>query len=195
VHVDPPDALPGEPPGFDESHCNVVIHERGARQRRHEREDLAPAPQVAARQFVDHERVGPHVPAVEPLLQQLVASAEVVDPDGGINQHRSASPPLPAPRDCLQGSFGPPEIGQPPRALSRNESLKPGVKDCRLLVYPAQSLGLPEKGVVDVECGPHMHNYVPWMQTRQGRPRRGDFAIEHWSVTQTGFEHSKRGIA
>jgi hypothetical protein len=61
------------------------------------------------------------------------------------------------------------EGGEPPGALARNESFEPGVEDRGLLLQPAQPLCLPEKVLVEVQRGPHMHEYGCSVQMRQGR--------------------------
>jgi hypothetical protein len=87
VDVDPSDTLRHEPMRLDELQDFLMIAQRGVRQGRQECQDLAPSRQGTAGEFADHEGMSPHFAAAQAIRQEIIASAEVIDPDGGIDEH------------------------------------------------------------------------------------------------------------
>lgn len=53
-------------------------------------EDFLPVPEVATRQFPDDKRMAEYFPVIEERLQVGVARAEVLDPNGRINENHAA---------------------------------------------------------------------------------------------------------
>src|SRR3990172_3709266 len=94
MDADPADPPPHQPVRLDEGQGLLVTGEHRLGERRQEREDLLPATEVSARKLPGHERVGPDFAPVQPFGQSRVPPSEMVDPDGGVDQHQAPFPPL-----------------------------------------------------------------------------------------------------
>lgn len=69
-------------------HLVVRRHWRG-RERLHEAQDVLTAPQRPARQFTDNERMRQDAALFEQVLEVGIRPAQVIDPDGRVNEHRA----------------------------------------------------------------------------------------------------------
>jgi hypothetical protein len=150
-----------------------MAHDRGLGESREERQDVGPAVEGAAGELADHEGMGPRLPRVQTLDECAVATAEVVDPDGSVDQHV----PLASGAGTTAGyapeaRLGPAERREAAGALTRDERLEASVEQRRLAFEAAEALRFPEERLVDVQRRAHVHQYVASMQTRQG-PRDG----------------------
>jgi len=81
VGVDPADALPEDPARLDEVKDLFILDRARLWQHGEQREDLAPASEVAARQLANDPGMAQSVAAIEELRQFGVPPTEVVDPD------------------------------------------------------------------------------------------------------------------
>jgi hypothetical protein len=57
------------------------------RQDREEPQDFSPSPERPASELADHEGMRPHLAAAQAVRQEVVAPAEMVDPDGCVDEH------------------------------------------------------------------------------------------------------------
>ncbi len=87
MSIDPADAATHEAVGLDEKQHLPVVDDRRVREGSQEGQDLAPPPEVPAGELADHERVSPHLPGAQALGQRLVASAKMIHPDRGVDEH------------------------------------------------------------------------------------------------------------
>jgi len=55
----------------------------------------------------------------------------------------------------------PTQTGKAPGFLTGDESPKSFVDNCRLLLEPGKALGLLEEGVIQIQCGSHVHVDMP----------------------------------
>jgi hypothetical protein len=46
-----------------------------------------PSLEDTARELSDHEGMSPHFAVAQAIRQEVIAAAEVVDPDGGVDEH------------------------------------------------------------------------------------------------------------
>jgi len=90
VGVNPPEATSVQPLGLDKMEDLIVFRDSGLWKVRQEIEDLLPVPEATTRQLPDHKRMAEHFPVMEERLQAGVARAEVLDPNGGINENHAA---------------------------------------------------------------------------------------------------------
>ena len=86
MHVHPADSRAGQGVCFEEGQRLGMLEKRCDRQISEEGENLAPVAQLAAGDLPDDERVRHHLAVVQQLGERGVATAEMGDPDGGINQ-------------------------------------------------------------------------------------------------------------
>ncbi len=136
-----------------------MIGNRHKGQGAHEVEHFSAPREIAARKLADHERVSPNCAVFEQLRESGVPLAQVVDPDGGIDQQRSARGRGASAWNELRRSIRAAERGQTSGALPRDERVEPGVHDGGLLANSAQVLCALEQSVVDDQCSPHVHQY------------------------------------
>ena len=87
VDVDPPYTLRHELTRLDEVEDLLMIEQRRVRQGCQEPQDLSPSLQGPAGEFADHEGMRPHLAGVQAIRQEVIAPAEVIDPDGGVDEH------------------------------------------------------------------------------------------------------------
>lgn len=87
MDVDPSDPLGHEPMRVDEVEHILMIEQRRLWQGSQELQDLAPSLKAAAGEFTDHEGMRPHLPGAQAFCQEVITPAEVIDPDGGVDEH------------------------------------------------------------------------------------------------------------
>ena len=88
MNVDPPETPSEEHLRFEEQKRFGVMHHGGAWKRGEEGEDFGTSPEVSAGQLSDHEGVHPALAVTQPLRERVAPAAQMVDPDGRIDQHR-----------------------------------------------------------------------------------------------------------
>jgi hypothetical protein len=88
VHIDPAQAGAGQAVAIDQRHGFFISRDQSGGQRREVFENIAALRERAARQLANHEGMREHVALVEQVFEIGVRASEVVDPDGGVNQHR-----------------------------------------------------------------------------------------------------------
>jgi hypothetical protein len=64
-------------------------------------------------------------------------------------------------RHGLQLGLRPSQAGKAPGFLTGDESPQSFMDHCRLLLEPREALGLFEEGVIQIQCGSHVHIYMP----------------------------------
>jgi hypothetical protein len=57
------------------------------RQDREEPQDFSPSPERPASELADHEGMRPHLTTTQTIRQDVIATAEVVHPDGRVDEH------------------------------------------------------------------------------------------------------------
>ena len=87
MDVNPSDALRHEPTRLDEVENLLMIQQRRLRQGCQEPQDLPPSLQAPAGEFADHEGMCPHLAVPQAIGQEIIAPAEVIDPDGSVDEH------------------------------------------------------------------------------------------------------------
>jgi hypothetical protein len=87
MHVDPSESPAHQPVPFHQGQHFFVLRHRHLRQRRQEREDLLPCSEVPARQLAEDEGVAGDLSGIEASAQPRVAPPEVIDPNGGVDEH------------------------------------------------------------------------------------------------------------
>jgi hypothetical protein len=87
MDVDPPNTLRHELTRLDELKGLRMIEQRRLRQGREKLQDLSPSLQDPASQLTDDEGMSPHFAAVQAIRQEIIASAKMIDPDGGVDEH------------------------------------------------------------------------------------------------------------
>jgi hypothetical protein len=155
VDVDPPEALGHELMSLDELQGFLMVEQGRARQGREESQDLSPPLHGPARQLADHEGMSPHLADTQAIRQAVVAPTEMVDPNGGVDEHSVTSTYRAAAANRLQAPLLAAESGQTPGALPGDQRLESGVEHRRLHPQSAQPLGLREEAVIDVEGRAH----------------------------------------
>lgn len=159
VHVDPAQTLAGEPLRVDESKHFAVLDEWRGWKRGERTEDLASPRQVPAREFPDDEDVRPHLPGLEQVLQRRIGPAEVVHPDGRIDEHWLTSDPRTASPNRAQRPLATAQRREAPRALARDEGAEALVNHGRLLAQSGQLARPIDQGIIEKERRPHMHHH------------------------------------
>jgi hypothetical protein len=86
VDIDPSNTLCHELARLDEIENLLMIHDRSVRQGGQESQDLPPSCEAPAGKFANHERMGPYLTIQQATCQEGIASAQVIDPDGGIDE-------------------------------------------------------------------------------------------------------------
>src|SRR5574337_16606 len=90
--VHPPNSASVEPLALNEFQDFAMLCQPGSRQGLQQNQHLSTIPQGTARQFPDDERVCQHLLFVEKTYQFSVAGAEVIDPDGSVDQDHATEP-------------------------------------------------------------------------------------------------------
>jgi hypothetical protein len=90
VDVDPPDSFSLQFRALEKFKRLAVPGKRGLRQGRKKAKNLTPVPQVPASQFSENKHVPKHLFTAEQRLEPFVPPAEVVDPDGGVDEDHAA---------------------------------------------------------------------------------------------------------
>lgn len=111
MNVDPAESLPRKSPLLDQGQDLVVFGLGYPRQRVHEREDFLAVPKGAAGKFSKNERVDFHLAVLEKGRQSGVASPQMIDPHGAVDQHYETF------RERRRGA-GRSSFSVPPRAAS-----------------------------------------------------------------------------
>jgi hypothetical protein len=117
MRINPPDPPAVQPLPLDNAQNFLVLCGLRFGQRLKERQDLLPIAQSSARQLTYDERMGEHVSVRQERLQLAVSYAQVVDPDGGIDEDHTAWPGRRR-RPALNRGSVPPSFANR-RALSR----------------------------------------------------------------------------
>jgi hypothetical protein len=86
MHVDPTESTAHQASTLDECKHFVVIRNRHRRQLADQLEDVAAPRKISAGKLPDDERVCPNQPVFEELRESLVALAQMIYPDGGIDE-------------------------------------------------------------------------------------------------------------
>ena len=136
---------------------------------REQPQDLAPASQRAAGEFADDERMAEHG-----VFQKQPGELSVGEAQDGRPKRtcRRGSRRLPPDRRATPGNgskcpFGAAESRQAPGAFSGDQRFKAG-PDHRCFLAQAAQLRRPvQQGVVNVQGGPHMHQYARLIHMRQ----------------------------
>src|SRR4051794_39148731 len=90
MDVDPSDAAGGNVVPVDELEGLVVVRGLRSRQLAQQSEDLGSVLQTSESELADDERVHHDVPAVEQGFQPRIAAAQVLDPDGSVDEVQDA---------------------------------------------------------------------------------------------------------
>ena len=88
--IDPADPSSLEPVRVDEMQHLFMSGERNCRECIQQAEDLVSPPQVATRQLADNERMADGLSFVQQLREMTVPSAQVIHPDGGVDENHFA---------------------------------------------------------------------------------------------------------
>jgi hypothetical protein len=87
VDVDPAEALPHQLTGLYELQNLAMSEKLRVRQDREEPQDFSPSPERPASELADHEGMRPHLTTTQTIRQDVIATAEVVHPDGRVDEH------------------------------------------------------------------------------------------------------------
>jgi hypothetical protein len=116
MDIDPADAAARKLVAVDELEGLVMIRRLRSRHLPKKAEDFRPSLQPTERQLTQDERVDENQPVAQESLKPRVASAQMVDPDRGIDQDQRCS--LRVRRERRWGARRKP-FSEPPRAASR----------------------------------------------------------------------------
>ncbi len=142
-----------------------------------------PMLQVPARQFARDERMHQHVSLRQAIDQGWLASAEVLNPDGCINQYHGGEPSRrPPPRNLRQLGLSAAQRSEPLAGLTRDQSLQARPHQRGLLLNAGQCPGAFQQAVVDDQRSSHMHEYASIMHMHQRWSRPGGNTEAGWEA-------------
>lgn len=159
MHIDPPEAGPRQLVFVDESQHFVVVDLGRLGKRPEKSQHLGTTLQVSTSELADHELMAPDLALLQRGDQAAIPSAQVLDPDGCVDQH-SARPPRPTTRNEAQAGLSASQRSQATRALAGDQGFETRMHDRGFLLQAAEPLRLAQQRVVHVQCGSHMHQYA-----------------------------------
>ena len=120
MHVDPPEPAPHQGVSVNEGQHFLLVHDRRLGEIVKEPQDFAPASERAAGEFTHYEGVAEHSFLEQQPGELPIGDAEMVDPDGGIDQnHWEVRPARVRRRGTGRTAFSEPPSAASRRALSR----------------------------------------------------------------------------
>jgi len=156
VGVDEPYATAVKVLIVDEGQDLVMLGLPRPRQGMKQFEDCVPPGEGTAGEFADHKRMADDVARLQEHGQLAVAPAQVVDPDGCVDEdhqrHRSARP---APPGHSGSAIRAAEGGKLFGRLSGNQCLEAHADEFGFLMDAGETGGGGERFVIDVERGSH----------------------------------------